>query len=820
MIRQLLTILTYCYALAAAGQEYCYMQTFNTRDGLPSNNISCMEQDSHGLMWIATWNGLCCYDGYRFTTFKTPNDGSDMLTTNRIDKIRIDSIDNIWLYTHDNKFYLFDTHTCQYHSLPDSKNVEINYPMEHVMKVHATSGHGWQITDDNRLRLDNMVTLVGHDGDMLPKVEHHFVDGQQNLWFNSPNGLSRLSIDKQRTQFVNVRAGERVRSVCCRRDGQVWAGTMEGYIAVFDGEGRLNGWLSQQGNIVSDGVRFSRQIYALFEDSQRRLWIGTKGDGAYIIDAQGNMNHIMPDSSNAYSINCDEIYDFDEDAAGNIWIATFGGGINIAENGSLRFIHRDNLLKQYPKELFHKVRRITHTTDGFVIASTTSGLLTTNTKGASDWSTLKMHTICQEQGSETSLRTNDVMQTLVTQNGTAYIATLGGGIQQAELSSLRSGNPHFSWTDELNATAGNVQSLTEDKNGNIWICRDMTIECYLTKTQQIVRYGINSMAGEKEMAEGMSAIDTKGNIWLPANNGIVTFAPQDMDPSHYRPDIVFTGLLFQGERTSRPLLYRPSLTLTPDQRSLIVTFAAIDYSDNYLVQYAYRMDNSEQWNYIGSTPRIAFSNLSPGRHILVVRSTNGDGVWVDNETTLVIEVTPMLWERTWIRIILLLLVIALSTWSVVRYMRHRQHEREREQRLENILRQYRELSNRQSESSEEKYTLSEPVIENPDEKMMNQLMCYIEQHIADEDLKMDQMTDAIGISRSVLYGKIKKLMGVSPSDFLRQVRMQRAEQLIAKSRMSISEIAYAVGFADPKYFAKCFKRQTGKTPSEYRNEKK
>ena len=104
--------------------------------------------------------------------------------------------------------------------------------------------------------------------------------------------------------------------------------------------------------------------------------------------------------------------------------------------------------------------------------------------------------------------------------------------------------------------------------------------------------------------------------------------------------------------------------------------------------------------------------------------------------------------------------------------------------------------------------------------MMNQLMCYIEQHIADEDLKMDQMADAIGISRSVLYGKIKKLMGVSPSDFLRQVRMQRAEQLIAKSRMSISEIAYAVGFADPKYFAKCFKRQTGKTPSEYRNEKK
>ena len=70
------------------GQDYGYMQTFNTRDGLPSNNISGLEQDSRGLLWIATWNGLCCFDGYRFTTFRSPDDGHDMLTTNRIDKIR------------------------------------------------------------------------------------------------------------------------------------------------------------------------------------------------------------------------------------------------------------------------------------------------------------------------------------------------------------------------------------------------------------------------------------------------------------------------------------------------------------------------------------------------------------------------------------------------------------------------------------------------------------------------------------------------------------------------------------------------------------
>ena len=840
------------------GQDYCYMQTFNTRTGLPSNNISGMAQDSHGLMWIATWNGLCCYDGYQFTTFRTPDDGSAVLTTNRIDKIRIDSVDNIWLFTHDNHYYLFDTHTCRYQNLPDTVTNNINYPADYVRKVNANSGRGWRISDERQLMIDNTVTLIGSAADLQPKIEHHFIDRQQNLWFNSARGLSQLTIRKQRTQFVDVRAGERVRSVCCRHDGSVWAGTMEGYLAVFDSDGHLQGWLSPQGTIVGSSVRFSQHIYALFEDSQHRLWIGTKGAGLYILDAQGRLTHLMPDKENAYSINSAEIYDFDEDASGNIWIATFSGGVNVCAMPELRFIHCNNDLRHYPKEQFRKVRRITHTADGLVIASTTSGLLTIDAGKKADWSKARIQTACHEQDNTASLRTNDVMQTLVTRNGVIYVATLGGGIQQVTLNSLRSGRPQFSWMDYLNTTAGNVQSLTEDKTGNIWICRDMSIECYQPVSQNLIRYGANSMAGEIEMAEAMSAVDGKGDIWLPANDGMVTFTPQDMQPSQYRPDIVFTGLLYQGERTTHPLLYRPSLTLNPQQRNLTVTFAAIDYSDNDLVQYAYRMDNSQQWNYIGTTPRISFSDLPPGHHTLVVKSTNSDGVWVDNDTQLVIDVTPTLWERTWVRVICLLLVIVLSTWAVMRYLRHRQHEREREQRLESILRQYRELNEDKSPLNPSPstfnpspstlnpspstinpspstfnpspstinpspptlhphYTLSEPVIENPDEKMTNQLMAYIEEHMADEDLKIDQMAEAVGMSRTVLYGKIKQLMGVSPSDFLRQVRMQRAEQLIAKSKMSIAEVAYAVGFSDPKYFTKCFKKETGMTPSEYRN---
>ena len=103
--------------------------------------------------------------------------------------------------------------------------------------------------------------------------------------------------------------------------------------------------------------------------------------------------------------------------------------------------------------------------------------------------------------------------------------------------------------------------------------------------------------------------------------------------------------------------------------------------------------------------------------------------------------------------------------------------------------------------------------------MMDTLMRFIEQHIADENLRIEEMAEAVCMGRTAFYQKVRELVGLSPSDFLRQVRMQRAVQLVSKSRMPFSQIAYSIGFTDPKYFTKCFKKETGMTPSEYREKK-
>ena len=102
---------------------------------------------------------------------------------------------------------------------------------------------------------------------------------------------------------------------------------------------------------------------------------------------------------------------------------------------------------------------------------------------------------------------------------------------------------------------------------------------------------------------------------------------------------------------------------------------------------------------------------------------------------------------------------------------------------------------------------------------MEQLLAYIEDNLSDPDLKVEQLAQAVCLGRTAFYNKVKSLVGISPVELLRHIRIRHAEDMVAQSQEPFSQIAYAVGFSDAHYFSKCFKKQTGLTPSEYRERK-
>ena len=102
-----------------------------------------------------------------------------------------------------------------------------------------------------------------------------------------------------------------------------------------------------------------------------------------------------------------------------------------------------------------------------------------------------------------------------------------------------------------------------------------------------------------------------------------------------------------------------------------------------------------------------------------------------------------------------------------------------------------------------------------DEKFINKATRFVEKNIANTDLSVEIFSREMGVSRGHLYNKIVSLTGKTPTEFIRIMRLKRGAQLLGKSQLNVGEVAFKVGFNDPKYFSRYFKDEFGVSPSEY-----
>lgn len=111
-------------------------------------------------------------------------------------------------------------------------------------------------------------------------------------------------------------------------------------------------------------------------------------------------------------------------------------------------------------------------------------------------------------------------------------------------------------------------------------------------------------------------------------------------------------------------------------------------------------------------------------------------------------------------------------------------------------------------------------VELRDTKLLNQIHGYIEQKLNDRSLSVEDLSKHVGMSRASLYHKVLELTGLSPIEYIRAVKLDRAAALLEKTDMNVSEVAYMTGFGTPNYFARMFKARFHLLPSEYAAEKR
>ena len=106
-------------------------------------------------------------------------------------------------------------------------------------------------------------------------------------------------------------------------------------------------------------------------------------------------------------------------------------------------------------------------------------------------------------------------------------------------------------------------------------------------------------------------------------------------------------------------------------------------------------------------------------------------------------------------------------------------------------------------------------LKNADAELMEKVVDFVNRNMGNPDLNIDMLVKEVGMSRVQLYRKMKGLTGMSVSSFIRNIRLRQAAELLKRQNCGVSQVAYAVGFANPTHFSTCFKDMFGVSPKEY-----
>ena len=514
----------------------------------------------------------------------------------------------------------------------------------------------------------------------VPRIKKFCLSDQGILWISGTHDLTQVAFKDHQYHLNGLDQGESdVRSLCNTPEGYHWTGYYNGIIQVSNSQYEKVGYLAPSGQVVPQQVKFCESpIFALFFDTEGKMWIGTRNDGLFVRTSQG-MTHYTMNPADRNSLPSNNIFDIAADRHGRIWLATYGAGLVLTKQsatGQISFISKNNGMP-WPKQQFQQVRRIFCTPTGEILVGTTEGLVTFGDSFSTP-SKIKFFTSQHIENDSNSISANDIYFIMQHSNGQTLISQLGGMLENISSTNLLQNNLQTAFNRHISYDEGIVQSMVEDNQGNIWVVRESSIDCYNPKSGTTEVFGPNDFDFNMSFTEARPVHDPgTNNITVGTPMGSLTFNPAKMKKSPYQAHIIFTMLHYTGESASEPILHKEKVEIPSNKRNLSISFASLDYSRKYNMKYRYRLDGHTpegEWIDLGKRNYIAFNHIASGNYVLKVKATNSHGVWSKYVAELPIEVNPTFWESIWGKLFMLLMLLGIVAFIFYNYNRN-QHEK-------------------------------------------------------------------------------------------------------------------------------------------------
>lgn len=608
------------------------------KTSLPSNHITVIKNDSNGNIWIGTNNGLAIFDPIN-EQFKT-------ITLNKNMPVKIYDIverkcGEIWIATDLQGVYIIKESSL--------KNINANRITKHLTEGRysnnlsalsvrsifedsfenmwlGTYGGGVNFICNSTPFFNHIIYdwNRGNTNSLTNKVAWGICfDRKNRLWAGTDGGGVNLFEDNKRVATFNSQNSslthDCIISSTCDSDGNIWIGTYSGGLFLYDTSKKNISPLPLHNNKLHD-------VRAIYEDCNRKLWIGTNyGFTRIDLDNKNNIDHF---SRSNCELSDNNVRCIIVDNNNRVWVGTFGQGINIFDSNM-------KLLKSITVE------------DGF--CSNTINYLY-----------------------------QDKKQNIWAATGDGLVKFPGADY-----------NTHKVYNKNNGLQNSHIRAIAEDTSNNIWVSTNRGISCVIGGGK-VNNYNISEEVVVEGFKSYSVAKDRDGFIYFGSLNGICYFNPEIVLSTKYKTCPVITSFEIHSNNLTKNhnINILPKINIKHDENNFTITFNELDYALHNKVEYSYKLSGYSNMWYASNTKNTAtFFNVKPGVYEFELKARIKNEAWSSLNDTLVIEVEPSFWNSKFAYIFYIvsftaLVFFILNTyrkrlyWKSVYMLQKKQHEYE------------------------------------------------------------------------------------------------------------------------------------------------
>ena len=710
------------------------------------------------------------------------------------------------------------------------------------------------ITEDDKLLVG---TLCGVDiiDDKTGTIEHwncssvnplssNFVnsllakDGQ--IWVGTETGgITKLAPRQLQLEFFKHDAANpaslspnAVNAMYAAPDGTLWVGTVEGGLnALAPGSRNFTHYTMANSGLPHNSVS------TLAADNRGNLWIGTWGTGIAVMNLQqpGRIIPLVVDAKHQPFLNFAGVLVYDPINDG-MWLGT---------NDGLFFydLKRQQLIEPFRGCL--NVRGCIGsliTRDGKLLMGCVQGMVEINLKsripGKGDFA-VKYHQYKLDDPKSGVI--DKILSFCLAKDGKIWLGSNGYGLYCYNYN--KEGKTYVKSFTTNNGLANNtVKGIVEDNQGMLWIATDNGLSIFNPKTETFSNYSRKDGLLSSQFYFNGAIRDAKGKIYLGTDEGLMAVTGVN-HAVHNAARLRFTELLVDNQPVFAGSDYLDDdisiakrLCIHESDKSFTIFFSALNYGNDSQGVYLYRMKGYEN-DWVQLQPgqhSVRYSTLPAGSYQFEVKYIPSFDSDKEQVISVDIKVTPYFWKSWWF---VSLMVIAFIAFLLYIYTSRLEKMREREVeelyrpieaalkdsdepgKLQSRIQMILENQKRYQDSQKKSIEADRKQVAEKERPFMDIVMEVMEKNYDNSEFGVQELADEMRMNRSVLSKMLNAEAGQPTAQFIRNYRLDIAKKMITENvaNRNITEIAYRVGFNDPKYFTRCFTKQYGESPSSYKD---